>query len=174
MVGSARCLGTARRISPSCSQATTHGASSVTSTPPPGSITGSPAPGVYRRAPSPPTRPCIQAEPTATSFDHGVGNRPIGTILKSRQTLAHGLGHGRGEAALNHAKPLRSVLGSFGSTLRESPLAGKWLDRSGPWTVLGLGAVGCGCRLAYDKSRAAGSCPRGSSRERECRSASRQ
>src|SRR4051794_33266468 len=64
MAGLAGSPGTARRISPSCSQATTHGASSVTSTTPPGSITGSPAPGVYRRAPSPPTRPCTQAEPS--------------------------------------------------------------------------------------------------------------
>lgn len=58
-VGSAGSRGTARRISPSCSQATTHGASSVTSTPPPASATGSTAPGCIgvRRAPTPTMHP---------------------------------------------------------------------------------------------------------------------
>src|SRR6478735_3855145 len=101
MVGSAGSPGTARRISPSCSQATTHGASSVTSTPPPGSITGSLAPGCIgvRRAHQPDHAPRPSARQPFP--DHGVGNRPTGSIVKSL-----------GRRPADHADVVYPLLGS--------------------------------------------------------------
>ena len=82
-MGSAGSPGTTRRISPSCSQATTHGASSVTSTPPPSSSTGSLAPGCIgvRRAHQPDHAP-RPSEPQPFP-NHGGGNRPLGSSAKS-------------------------------------------------------------------------------------------